>query len=91
LYSVYKSIDGYEKARECVSTYIKLLLGMLYPRDLHAFHLLLKLKLIQLEPHGLQLLLPLPQAPPVLLSLLLDDLGKSLLGLPDGLLQASLG
>ena len=64
---------------------------MLYPRYLHAFHLLLKLKLIQLEPHGLQLLLPLPQAPPVLLSLLLDDLGKSLLGLPDGLLQASLG
>ena len=63
---------------------------MLDPRDLHTFHLLLKLKLTQLLPQGLQLLLSLPQPLPVLLSLLLDYLGKSQLCLPDSLLQAPL-
>ena len=64
---------------------------MLNPRDLHVFHLLLKLKLIKLEPHGLQLFLPLPQAAPVISSLLLEDPGESMLGLPHGLIQGPLG
>ena len=76
---------------KCAPTYIKLLLGMLDPRDLHVFDLLLKLKLIKLEPHGLQLVLPLPQPAPVISSLLLEDLGKSKLGLPHGLINGPLG
>jgi hypothetical protein len=64
---------------------------MLDPRDLHVFDLLFKLKLIELQLHGLQLLLPLPQPSPILISLLLDDLGESMLGLPDCLIQGPLG
>jgi hypothetical protein len=64
---------------------------MLDPRDLHVFDLLFKLKLIELQPHGLQLLLPLPQPSPILISFLLDDLGESMLGIPDCLIQGPLG
>ena len=70
--------------------YVKFLLGMLDPRDLQVFDLLLELQLTQPVPQGFQLVLPLREAGPEVCSFLIEEGGKSLFGKPDCVLLGSL-
>jgi hypothetical protein len=71
--------------------YVKFLLGVLDPRNLQVFDLLLELKLTKPVPQGVQLVLPLSEAGPEVCSLVLEEGGKSLLGMPNCVLLGSFG